>query len=312
MDNKAGNRYFTQRNVMLAEKIIKENGLNKDQAVHLSKIIEKQFEVPDKLDATSGSELFEKYEQETSSPIKFRGLPTGINTLDEELLGVKRKDLMIIGAETGVGKSTLAMYMMMNFASTGHPCLYMALEDSEEELGTRFTRMVRSNGHKKDIPIDFIYEGKIYGYMIDKTALLPAVEAYHQTGGYEIVCIDMLNNIVDTNNDRDASEFINALRSLATKLGIVILLTCRLRKPQDNNERNYPTKFSFSGKADITFSATKILTLALSNLATENDVLIIDSHKNRVRDRNRQKERIAIKVDAEFKFTDLGGRPYGG
>ena len=179
------------------------------------------------------------------------------------------------------------------------------------DLGTRYKRMINSNfGGNDNVCLDFVYEDNIYSYMSDKYSILPAIEAYVKTESYDIICLDMLNNLVDTNNDRDASDFINALRSLATKLGIVIVVTCRLRKPQDKEETLHPSKYSFSGKSDITYSATKIITLAPSEFDFEQDVVLIDSQKNRIRDRNKPRKRTKVRIDNEFKFTDLGGLGY--
>ena len=293
MISDSGNRYMIQRNTQLAEKIIKDHNLTAAQATIITDAISKQFSTPETLKKTSSVELSKIYADKVNEPIKFSGLPTGIKTLDEELLGVKRKDLFIIGAATGVGKSTLALFFLANFSQLGYRCLYLAFEDSEMDLGTRYKRMINSNS-----------------YMSDKYSILPAIEAYVKTESYDIICLDMLNNLVDTNNDRDASEFINALRSLATKLGIVIVVTCRLRKPQDKEETLHPSKYSFSGKSDITYSATKIITLAPSEFDFEQDVVLIDSQKNRIRDRNKPRKRTKVRIDNEFKFTDLGGLGY--
>lgn len=62
-------------------------------------------------------------------------LLTGIERLDVSLYGgLFKKNLVILGASSGIGKTTLALQIADNIASTGQDALIFSLEMSKEEL----------------------------------------------------------------------------------------------------------------------------------------------------------------------------------
>jgi replicative DNA helicase len=63
--------------------------------------------------------------------------PTGLKELDEVIWGVHKKELMIIGARTSQGKSSLAMQLALNLADLGARVGYFSLEMSREQLMER-------------------------------------------------------------------------------------------------------------------------------------------------------------------------------
>lgn len=63
--------------------------------------------------------------------------PTGLKSLDEVIWGMHKKELMIIGARTSQGKTSLAMQMAMNLADGGNRVGYFSLEMSAEQLMER-------------------------------------------------------------------------------------------------------------------------------------------------------------------------------
>lgn len=70
------------------------------------------------------------------------GLPTGIASLDSKLHGLKAGQLIVIGADTGVGKTSLAMGIALHAAvELGKIVLYVSLEMSAAELAHRALAM---------------------------------------------------------------------------------------------------------------------------------------------------------------------------
>lgn len=65
------------------------------------------------------------------------GLLTGINPIDS-MLGGLRPRLYILAARPGEGKSSLALNIADNVASTGEPSLFFSLEMDDSELAQRF------------------------------------------------------------------------------------------------------------------------------------------------------------------------------
>lgn len=67
-------------------------------------------------------------------------LKTGFPTLDRQLDGgFLRKELIVLGGFTGLGKSYVAGQILYNIAKTGKKCMYFSLEISSETFVNRLT-----------------------------------------------------------------------------------------------------------------------------------------------------------------------------
>lgn len=202
----------------------------------------------------------------------FEGFSTGLPTLDQYLLGLKAGDVMVIGAYTGIGKSTLSMYLSLHFQKEGVPSCVFALEDGEFEVGTRVAFLKKGHpelfeGHDNECSYIFPNLASALLYK-NKFAFMPAVEAIVIAKGAKVVIVDMLNDILDPIADKDADDFMVELKSMTERLGIVLILTARLREPKaltskgQAMELKAPTEDAIYGKSMIKYLATKIITLA--------------------------------------------------
>lgn len=72
-------------------------------------------------------------ENRSSSP----AFPTGLKELDDKLWGLHKKELLIMGARTSQGKSSLALQFALNLASQGQKVAYFSLEMSKEQMVER-------------------------------------------------------------------------------------------------------------------------------------------------------------------------------
>lgn len=66
------------------------------------------------------------------------GVPLGYPGLDRMTCGMRRKQLWILAASTGCGKSTFARNVALNAAYRGYPGAFVSLEMSEEEITDGF------------------------------------------------------------------------------------------------------------------------------------------------------------------------------
>lgn len=72
------------------------------------------------------------------SRIGIEFLPTGFHKLDDALDGgFMRKELLILGGYSGVGKSYVASQIMWNLANEGFNCAYFSLEISNQMIVSR-------------------------------------------------------------------------------------------------------------------------------------------------------------------------------
>lgn len=204
--------------------------------------------------------------------LQFDGFSTGLPTLDRYLLGLKSGDVVVIGAYTGIGKSTLSMYLSLHLQQQGVPSCVFALEDGEFEVGTRVAYLKKGHpelftGHNNECSYIFPNLASSLLYK-NKFAFMPAVEAIVIAKGVKVVIVDMLNDILDPISDKDADDFMVELKSMTERLGIVLILTARLREPKsltaDGRRRELiaPNEDAIYGKSMIKYLATKIITLA--------------------------------------------------
>ena len=69
---------------------------------------------------------------------KLEFIPTGFLKMDKELDGgFLRRELVVIGGSSGVGKSFLASQLILNVAGAGFKCLYLSLEISNQTIVSR-------------------------------------------------------------------------------------------------------------------------------------------------------------------------------
>ena len=95
---------------------------------------------------------------------KLLGIPSGFQTIDDNMGGWQKGDFIVLAAWTGQGKSWLAMKMAQHAWSEGYRVLYFSLEMSGLQIGYRFDTILsgamggditnRSLTHAEDITYD--------------------------------------------------------------------------------------------------------------------------------------------------------------
>lgn len=101
----------------LARTVITDRG-----AVHLS---------------TYASKIMDEVERAMSNPQDMYGIPTGFLDWDAITFGLHKGEKLVISGEPGVGKSILAMQVLLNAAERGHPGALYELEMSGEQVARR-------------------------------------------------------------------------------------------------------------------------------------------------------------------------------
>lgn len=328
--------YTTQRNYQEADKIVQEwaKGKTAKQVELLEKRLHRVREEKE-IDELTDDEMdfAQAMADDTSESFVFEGLSTGYKSIDNYLLGIKPGDVIMLGGYTNLGKSTVSLDWCFNFAEQGANILYFALEDNEREMNSRGKALLKGRGKS---PEDMkSWKGKFYRYPMakklnffrDKFGIIPAIEALALTRNIQVVCLDMLNDIVDPVNDKDADDFMVALKEMCDRLNIILLATTRLREPKGLTqkaqwrERFAPDEDAIYGRGMIKYLATKIITIAQSaNHESKPQVAFsgVESHfislsvcKNRTGgNTKREKKVITLQFDrgesVGMKYKDLG------
>lgn len=258
-------------------------------------------------DVINSGELLRRYEEASKKPVEFEGLGTGLQTLDDMLLGIQEQNFMVICARTGVGKTLIANYLVAHFANQGERILYLALEESEQEVGDRWAKIVNNN--HIDVPEDnvgFLYSEKISAIKEDKYNIIPLIASAAQLG-YTMVCVDMLNNLIDTVRDENANAFLNRLIDQAHKTNMTLIMTARLRQPLSDQEKDFPSMESVYGRVDLGYIVSKCI--GVTSLPDEGDgytYLRLHILKNRRKRIGMKKMFPKIRVSNLLEIHDVG------
>lgn len=276
------NRYHTQRNYKNADAIIKQYVKTKEEREALMarlRQMDQRESQKESIEEMGSLSLFDLAEEYTENELKFDGLSCGMQLLDDYLLGLKGGDVVVVGAYTGLGKSTTTEYWCMNMALQGYKVGLFAMEDNDREVGTRTVALWKGLGYKngKDFKqacnggnIHIFPMKAKYIFYHDKFAIIPTIEALVMTFGLKVICLDMLNDIIDPINDKDAEDFMVELKAACDKLDVIFITTARLREPKGITakaqwrERYAPDEDSVYGKGLIKYLATKVVTIAPS------------------------------------------------
>lgn len=337
------NLYHTQRNYQVADEIIKNIKSPEVRQIVYKRLHDATVKgvQSDSITEMVDNSLFDLADQYAQNELKFDGISTGMSLLDDYLLGLKGGDVVVVGAYTGLGKSTATEYWCMDMAKHGHKIGLFAMEDNDREVGTRTVALWKGMGYKNgkeyreacnggDIHI-FPMNAKHIFYH-DKFAIIPTMEALVLTYGLDVLCLDMLNDIIDPINDKDAEDFMVELKATCDRLNVVFITTARLREPKGITskaqwrERYAPDEDSIYGKGLVKYLATKVVTIAPSAThkstsatgfsGSSMDYICFSVCKNRV-GKTTKKENVVLTyalerhVQGYMKFHEIGKEELG-
>lgn len=208
---------------------------------------------------------------------------------------------------TATHNTLVANFMIANFACQKEKILYLALEESEEEVGSRWAKVVLNN--HLEVPKDsvhFAYAEMISAIKEDKYNLIPILSVYAQLG-FTMVAVDMLNNLIDTVRDEDGNVFLNRLVSAVQNSGMTLVMTTRLRQPITDMEKDFPTMDSVYGRVDLGYVVSKCIALTqLDDVGDGNTYLRVHILKNRRKQIGMPLTYPILKVSNLLEISDTG------
>jgi hypothetical protein len=216
--------------------------------------------------------------------------------LDDQLRGIIPTDLILFGAESGIGKTERALDIAVQNAIHGHRVDFFALEaeKAEIEMRSKFAllaqlvldsrnlegaedfnyadwRLGRCEGvasHFEDQVNEWLgsrlrnlhtyYKGEVFTPRDLQRLILDRAKST------ALFVIDHLHYIDgdDENENRAMSELMNTVRHLAVNTGRPIILVAHLRKADTRAGRLVPTKDDFHGSSNIVKIATRAITMS--------------------------------------------------
>ena len=188
------------------------------------------------------------YEEIYTNRGKIIGITTGFKPLDEITCGFRKGQLVVIGAATKGGKTSMAVNMATRAANQKVPVGFVSLEMSSDELFDRFVSsyggvdisvlskhptqsekdaIARAAGQVRLLPIYIRDESSVNALQL--RASLRRMVAVHQC---RLVVVDYIQLIEPTNSkdsrERQVAEASRTLKQLAKELGITIIALTQL------------------------------------------------------------------------------------
>jgi replicative DNA helicase len=233
------------------------------------------------------------------------GLPTGVDALDMLTGGLRKGELIVVGALPGAGKTALACQIVAANAKAGNPVGVFSLEMSRWDLGKRFLSAVtsvtatkiRHPGHitKEEWPKLATGAAEIAEWpvwfddsgTISIPELLARARLFITRMKVKLIVMDYLQLVqADARDVRErVGKVADALRQLAKSERVPVVLLSQLRRPQNVNDA--PTMIDLKESGDIEAHAHVVLLLHVptgpDGKPTREDTIIIGKNRNGVR-----------------------------
>ena len=202
------------------------------------------------------TELIEILDDRSKNKGSVTGIPTGFADLDRILLGMQRKDLILLAARPSVGKTALAVNIALNAAQKDYKVAIFSLEMSKTQLAQRMLSSLSLVNLKQLISGDItewqdIFEASsiIAGNSIymDDTAGISITELRSKCrrlkadSGLDFIMIDYLQLMTsegrNENRQQEISTISRNLKALAKELDVPILALSQLSRDSEKSGR---------------------------------------------------------------------------
>lgn len=222
-----------------------------------------------------------------------QSLTFGVRFLDEALGGIGSRDLILLGAKTGTGKTALATIAALANCKAGKRVHYFALEAEEREIERRMkfqiiAREYYANGGHVLLRYPDWYLGRldhvVGGYEdfadAEIARTVKGLKTFYRHDSFtsddfcrhlesikdetDLVILDHLHYVdsADENENRGYKRTVKQIRDSALRAGKPVMVVAHVRKGDRRYEALLPNIEDFHGSSDIPKIATKAIMLA--------------------------------------------------
>lgn len=244
---------------------------------------------------------------EEAKGTKQAGVKTGLYALDKILGGLHKSDLVVVGAQSGMGKTAFALSVLTNAARAGFNGGFVSTEMSAEQIGMRLVSIDSS------IPVHRLRDADLEAQdyeMLTASAIrmqnLPFVvldkpackvsdisiqaRAWAMAGGLDFLIIDYLTRLQPENNQTENRNLAVAaiatdLKTLARQLDIPVIALAQLNRGVMARKDKRPVMSDLRDSGVIEQEADQILFLYRDSVynqeADQEDAeIIIDKNRH--------------------------------
>lgn len=221
-------------------------------------------------------------------------LSFGVKFLDDAMGGITRRDLILVGAKTGAGKTQLALNVAIANCRAGRRVHYFALEAEDRELERRMKFQILASAYYRSAVspqrlryIDW-YNGRADGVLEifeeradrEVAELLKNLNTYYRVESFtgddfakhlaairddtDLVILDHFHYVDsdDDNENRGHKALVKLIRDSALRADRPVLVVGHVRKSDPRIAPLIPTEEAFHGSSDIVKIATKAIMIA--------------------------------------------------
>jgi len=218
----------------------------------------------------------------------------GVDFLDAAIAGIAPRDVVLVGAKTGTGKTALATMTALAACRQGRRVHYFALEADDNEIERRMKyEIIAKEYYRTSLyprPIRFLEWdlgrlddelGSLDGFGDDCVAELAGnLHTYYRGSAFtaedfinhtksiqadtDLIILDHLHYVdsVDDNENRAQKQVLKSVRDVALRYGKPVILVAHVRKSDRRNDTLVPSIEDFHGSSDIGKIATKAIVIA--------------------------------------------------
>lgn len=266
--------------------IVKRDSVMRKLILSGQQIIENAYAAEDKTDALGFAEkvIFEIAQNEDTSSLEhigpalksviekfdkiakeggtIRGIPTGLKDLDRATNGLQNSDLILLAARPGVGKTSLAMNMVINAAvNEKKRCAIFSLEMPDTQLAQRAVCSLANVSMGKALKGELnMEEWKAIwaankrlnesGLYIDDSSMntpidiLSKCRRLKREGGLDLVMIDYLQLMnsggkAKDNRQQEISEITRYLKIAARELNVPVIVLSQLSRAVETRKGDH-------------------------------------------------------------------------
>lgn len=224
-----------------------------------------------------------------------RLLSFGVRFLDEAMGGITRRDLVLIGARTGTGKTQLASNIAMANCRQGKRVHYFALEAEDREIERRMKFQILADLYYRElagapIRLRFIdwYNGRLDDALgrfesradAELRGVLKNLSTYYRVDSFtgddfarqldavreetDLAILDHFHYVdsTDENENRGHKQIVKQIRDSALRANRPVIVVGHVRKSDPRFAPIVPTDEAFHGSSDIVKIATKAIMIA--------------------------------------------------
>lgn len=270
-----------------------------------------------------------------------RSVPFNVSFLDDIAFGILPVDLVVIGAETGAGKTTLGMLFGLMSARKGLRVTHLALEAYKNELEQKsLHRKMAQLAWEREVPgrHRFSYAAWMHGRCRDVQDAVGAdairelaCDLENLTTGYrsssfgvedveptlrsmakesDLIIFDHLHyvDLDGTNENRAMKRLITTMGAVVNDIETPVITIAHLRKKQGGSTKSslVPDFHEFHGSSEITKVATKVVTLAPARDRPSKNPYIANTYMAFEKDRLAGKTSYVALVGFDMRTTQYG------